>query len=94
MRYKKHRDYIIMFTSLQTLVVKMEKYVLLMELTLQEEWKFVSMVYGEQCVMIFGVMMMLELSAENLDLWMNVRTACKKIIVIMIHFMCSCNSIQ
>ena len=56
----------------------MEKYVWLMELTFQEEWKFVSMVYGEQCVMILGVMMMLELSAENLDMWMNVRTACKK----------------
>ena len=53
-----------------------------------------SMVYGEQCVMILGVMLMLELSAENLDLWMIVRTACIMIIVIMIHFMCSCNSIQ
>ena len=91
--YKNHRDYYF-FISLQTLGVKMEKYVWLMELTLQEEWKFVSVVYGEQCVMILGVMMMLELSAENLDLWMIVRTACKKITVIMIHFMCSCNSIQ
>ena len=52
----------------QKLIAKMEMYVWLMELTLQEELKFVSVVYGEQCVMIFGVMMMLELSAENLDL--------------------------
>ena len=43
-----------------------------MELPFQEEWKFVSVVYGEQCVMIFGVIMMLELSAGILDLWMNV----------------------
>ena len=34
---KKNRYYVIIFTSLQTLVVKMEKYVLLMELPLQEE---------------------------------------------------------
>ena len=72
----------------------MEKYVWLMEVTLQEEWKFVSIVYGEQCVTTLGVMMMLELSAENLDLLMIVRTACIKIIANMIHFMCSCNSIQ
>ena len=32
---------IITFSLLQTLVVKMEKYVWLMELPLQEEWKFV-----------------------------------------------------
>ena len=43
-----------------------------MELPLQEEWKFVSVVYGEQCVMIFGMMVMLELSAGILDLWMSV----------------------
>ena len=53
---------------LQKLIAKMEKYVWLMELPLQEEWKFVLVVYGEQCVMIIGMMMMLELSAENLDL--------------------------
>ena len=53
-----------------------------------------SVVSGEQCVTTLGVMMMLELSAENLDLWMIVRTACKKIIAITIHYMCSCNSIQ
>ena len=62
----------------QKLIAKMEKYVWLMELPLQGEWKFVSVVYGEQCVTTFGMMMMLELSAENLDLWMIVRTACKK----------------
>ena len=71
---------------LQKLIAKMEKYVWLMELTFQEEWKFVSVVYGEQCVIIFGVLIMPELSAENLDLWMIVRASCKKIIVIMIHF--------
>ena len=71
---------------LQKLIVKMEKYVWLMELPLQEEWKFVSVVYGEQCATTFGVMMMLELSAENLDLWMNVRTAWQKVIAIMIPF--------
>ena len=74
----------------------MEKYVWLMELTLQEELKFVSVVYGEQCVIILGVIMMLELSAENLDLWMNVSTACKNVIAtkILLFFQCSCNSIQ
>ena len=54
--------------KLQKLIAKMEKYVLLMELPLQEEWKFVSVVYGEQCVIIFGIIVVLELSAENLDL--------------------------
>ena len=62
----------ITLTSLQTLVVGMEKYVWLMELPLQEEWRFVSVVYGEQCVMIFGVIGMLELSAGDWDSWMNV----------------------
>ena len=57
---------------LQKLIAKMEKYVWLMELMLQEEWKFVSVVYGEQCVMILGILMMLELSAGNLDLWIKV----------------------
>ena len=50
----------------------MEKYVWLMELPLQEEWKYVSVVSGEQCVTTFGIIMMLELSVGNLDLWMNV----------------------
>ena len=62
----------IILTSLQTLVVKMEKYVWLMELPLQEELKFVSVVYGEQCVMIFGIIEMLELSAGDWDSWVNV----------------------
>ena len=56
-----------------------------MELLLQEEWKFVSVVSGEQCVTTLGVMLMLELCAENLDLWMNVRTACRIILAIMIN---------
>ena len=62
----------ILLTSLQTLVVRMEKYVWLMELPLQEEWKFVSVVYGELCVMIFGIIVMLELSAGGWDSWVNV----------------------
>ena len=65
---------ILHFISLQTLDVKMGKYVWLMELPPQEEWKFVSVVYGEQYVMIFGMMMMLELSADNLDLLIDVST--------------------
>ena len=63
---------IITFSLLQTLVVKMEKYVWLMELPLQEEWRFVWAVYGEQCVTTFGMIVMLELYADTLDLWMNV----------------------
>ena len=55
----------------------MEKYVWLMELPLQEEWKYVSVVSGEQCVTTFGIMMMLELSAGNLDMWMNVSSVQK-----------------
>ena len=47
-------------------------YVWLMELPLQEGWKFVSVVYGELCVMIFGIIVMLELSAGCWDLWVNV----------------------
>ena len=50
----------------------MEKYVWLMELILQEEWRFVLVVYGEQCVMICGILVMQELSAGSLDLWMKV----------------------
>ena len=61
-----------LLARLQKLNAKMEKYVWLMELMLQEEWKFVSVVYGEQCVMIIGILMMLELSAGSLDLWMKV----------------------
>ena len=63
-----------MFSLLQTLVVKMEKYVWLMELPLQEELKFVSVVYGEQCVATFGIIAMLELSAGTLDFWMKVNS--------------------
>ena len=58
---------------LQKLIAMMEKYVWQMELPLQEQWKFASVVYGEQCVMILGMIMMLELSAGDLDLWMTVR---------------------
>ena len=61
-----------LLARLQRLIAKMEKYVWLMELMLQEEWKFVSVVYGEQCVMIIGILVMLELSAGSLDLWMKV----------------------
>ena len=68
---------VIIVSLLQTLVVKMEKYVWLMELPLQEEWKYVSVVYGEQCVTTFGMIVMLELSAGALDLWMNVSSVQK-----------------
>ena len=55
----------------------MGKYVWLMELPPQEVWKYVSVVYGEQSVMVLGMIVMLELFADNLDLWMNVCIACK-----------------
>ena len=66
---------------LQKPIAKMEKYVWLMEMPQQEEWKFVSVVYGEQCVTILGIVGMLELSASNSDLWMNVSSAQKVHIV-------------
>ena len=52
--------------------MKMERYVLLMEMQQQEELKFVSMAYGGQCVIIIGISEMLELPAENLDYLLNV----------------------
>ena len=51
----------------QTQVVREEMYVWLMEMPQQEEWKFVSVVYGVWCVMIHGISMMLKSPAENLD---------------------------
>ena len=52
--------------------MRTERYVWLMELPLQEELKYVSVVYGEQCVIILGITVMLELSAGDWDSWMNV----------------------
>ena len=67
-----------------------------MELMLQEEWRFVSVVYGEQCVIILGVIVMLELSAGDWDSWMNVSSY--KSVIRLLHcnylFLYSCNSIE
>ena len=55
-------------SHLHLLCVRMEKYVWSMEVVpLRDEWKFVSTTHGAQCVMMDGMMMMLELSADNLD---------------------------
>ena len=48
--------------------VRTEQSAWLMELfQIQDEWKSVSTMNGAQCVMIFGMIMMLQLSADNLD---------------------------
>ena len=54
-----------------------------METQQQEEWKFVSMVCGALYVMITGIWMMLELSADNLDclIKVNLCTAGKKVLI-------------
>ena len=55
--------------------VRLDKSVWLMEVTLlRDEWKSVSTTHGEQSVMIYGRMMMLELSADNLDYQLKVST--------------------
>ena len=51
----------------QIVVVKKEKYVWLMEMPQQEEWKFVSVVSGVWCVITTGISEMPELLAKNLD---------------------------
>ena len=51
----------------QILVVKKEKYIWLMEMPQQEEWKFVSVVSGVWCVITTGISEMPELLAKNLD---------------------------
>ena len=45
----------------------MERYVWLVEISHQEEWRYVSMEYGVQCVMMDGVQVMLEWCVDNLD---------------------------
>ena len=50
----------------------MEKYVWLMEMPQQEEWKFVSVVSGVWCVITTGISEMPELLAKNLDFHSNV----------------------
>ena len=44
-----------------------------------EEWKYVSVVYGEQCVMIHGIFTMPGLLAENLDYQVHVCISYKEI---------------
>ena len=44
-----------------------ERYVWLVEITHQEEWRYVSMEDGAQCVMMDGIVMMLEWCVDNLD---------------------------
>ena len=56
----------------QIVVVKKEKYVWLMEMPQQEEWKFVSVVSGVWCVITTGILEMPELLAETLDSHSNV----------------------
>ena len=56
----------------QIVVVKKGKYVWLMEMPQQEEWKFVSVVSGVWCVITTGISEMPELLAENLDYHSNV----------------------
>ena len=56
----------------QIVVAKKVKYVWLMEIPQQEEWKFVSVVSGVWCVITTGISEMPELFAENLDYHSNV----------------------
>ena len=56
----------------QILVAKKEKYVWLMEMPQQEEWKFVSVVSGVWCVITTGMSEMPGLLAETLDYHSNV----------------------
>ena len=62
----------------QILVVKKEKYVWLMEMPQQEEWKFVSVVSGVWCVITTGISEMPELLAKNLDYHSNVSNMFRK----------------
>ena len=52
--------------------MKMEKCVWVIKLLQQEEWKFVSVVYGEECVIPTGILVMPELLVEILDYHLNV----------------------
>ena len=56
----------------QILVAKKEKYVWLMEMPQQEEWKFVSVVSGVWYVIATGILEMPELLAKTLDYHSNV----------------------
>ena len=47
-------------------------FVWLMEMTQEEEWKCALVVYGVWYVMTSGILMMLELSAEDWDCQQNV----------------------
>ena len=50
----------------------MERYVWLVEITHQEEWRYVSMEDGAQCVMMDGIVVMLEWRVDNLDYQLHV----------------------
>ena len=50
-----------------------ERYVWLVEITHQEEWRYVSMEDGVQCVTMDGIEMMLEWCVDNLDYQLHVR---------------------
>ena len=56
----------------QILAAKKGKYVWLMEMPQQEEWKFVSVVSGVWCVITTGISEMPELLAKKLDYHSNV----------------------
>ena len=45
----------------------MSKFVLLEVIELQGEWRFATMMCGAQCVMMDGMLKMLELSVDSLD---------------------------
>ena len=49
-----------------------ERYVWLVEITHQEEWRYVSMEDGAQCVMMDGIVVMLEWCVDNLDYQLQV----------------------
>ena len=49
-----------------------ERYVWLVEIVHQEEWRYVSMEVGAQCVMIIGIIMPLEWCVDNLDYQLHV----------------------
>ena len=55
----------VLIIGLQRVIAKMEKYVWLMELPQQEEWKFVSVVSGVWYVITTGISEMPELPAGS-----------------------------
>ena len=51
----------------------MNKFVWLEEMTQQDVWKFAITMYGAQSVMIYGIVMVLKLSASSWDWSLQVR---------------------